>query len=92
MKEKWEFSADLFGFFWNFRKIWLLFGGGWLESGQYNLGQAKGKELGHLVKAGKIKKQADFGCFNGLCMLLWDKSLDVCVSGLALIIIFEKVE
>jgi len=26
-----------------------------------------------------LKKQADFGCFNGLYMLLWDGSLDVCV-------------
>ena len=25
----------------------------------------------------KLKKQADFGCFNGLYMLLWNKSLDV---------------
>jgi len=27
---------------------------------------------------GKLKKQADFARFNGLCMLLWEKSLDVC--------------
>ena len=26
---------------------------------------------------GKLKKQADFGCFNGLYMLLWNRSLDV---------------
>jgi len=31
------------------------------------------------VRPGKLKKQADFACFNGLFMLLWDKSLDVCV-------------
>jgi len=49
--------------------------------------QAKGKELGYSAKPGKLEKQAGFGCFNGLYLLLWDKSLDVCVSGLVLIII-----
>ena len=38
------------------------------------------------------EKQSDFGCFNGLRMLLWDRSLDVCVSGLVLISICEEVE
>jgi hypothetical protein len=36
--------------------------------------QAKGKELGYSVSHGKIKKQAEFACFNGLYMLLWDRS------------------
>jgi len=38
--------------------------------------------------AGKLKKQADFTCFNGHYMLLWNKCLDVCVSALVLITFF----
>jgi len=32
----------------------------------------------------KVKKQADFACFNSLCMLLLGGSWDVRVSGLVL--------
>jgi len=34
--------------------------------------QPKGKELEYPVRPGKKKKQADFGCFNGLYVLLLD--------------------
>ncbi len=40
--------------------------------------QAKGKELGYSVRPGKLKKQAGFGCFNGLCMLLLDNCFFYC--------------
>jgi len=33
------------------------------------------------ISPGNIKKQADFACFNGLCMLLWGESLDVLLVG-----------
>ncbi|KKK92027.1 hypothetical protein LCGC14_2707060, partial [marine sediment metagenome] len=44
-----------------------------LRSGQVLLRRMGGFTAGLLDRAEKLKKQAAFACFNGLCMLLLDR-------------------